>query len=176
MLGRVSDGTFLSLAHDLKPWFGNMVEKCHGKVLPMNASSRCVGLFASAIIASVTIGPADASPRLVCNVLPLAEVRAIVGGSPIYQPGSKQQRGDSTLSSCGYLSGERGGRGVLLVLISAPSSTLAAYQAASRADTKHTSGATAVQDGVYVSVRVANDEGINLAVSEKLLAAVLRKI
>jgi len=65
---------------------------------------------------------------------------------------------------------------VLLVLISAPSSTLAAYQAASRADTKHTSGATAVQDGVYVSVRVANDEGINLAVSEKLLAAVLRKI
>lgn len=141
-----------------------------------NASSRFLGLFASALFTVATVARANASPHLACNVVSLSEIRGIVGGSPIFKPGSIKQRGDATISDCGYTTGVRGGFGVLIMLMTAPSSSLATYASGLRSVPRHGGGATEQKGDVLVSVRVANDEGIDIVRSTKLLTAILQKI
>ena len=142
----------------------------------MNASSRYLGLFVLSLFAVATVAPAYASPHLTCNVVPLSVVRGIIGGSPIYKPGSIKHQGDSTISDCGYTSGVRGGFGVLIMLMTAPSSSLVKYASGLRSVPRHGGGATEQKGDVLVSVRVANDEGIDIVRSTKLLTAILQKI
>jgi hypothetical protein len=71
------------------------------KLFSMNDPSRYLGLFASALIGVATIAPAKALPQLACNGLTNSEGRAIIGGSPIFKPGSIKRLGALIISDCG---------------------------------------------------------------------------
>ena len=93
----------------------------------MNISSRYLGLFVSALFALTTVSRANASPHLACDVVPLSEIRGIVGKSPIFKPGSIKYQGDATIYDCGRTTGVRRGFGVLIMLMTAPRSSLATF-------------------------------------------------
>ncbi len=120
-------------------------------------------LRAVAVTTAFTIGSVDASPRAACNIISIADVRAIIGDSvSILNP-------DKNLLT--QIDGARNGSGrsALLNLVYAPASKLAAMNAKYRAKSKKTAG-------VFAAVRVATRDAIDLAASNKLLAAVLQKI
>ena len=121
----------------------------------MNAPSRYLGLFASALIGVTTIAPAKALPQLACNGLPISEGRAIIGRSPVFKPGSIKRQDALIISDCGYTSAVRGGQGVLIMLMKSPTNSSLAP---------------------YVSVRVAGAEGIDFVQSKNVLAAILQKM
>ena len=143
----------------------------------MNASLRYFGLFAAALLAVATIAPANASPQFACNGLPISEVRAIIGGSPVFKPGSMKRQGGLIISDCGYTSAVRGGNGVLIMLMKSPTnSSLATYAAGLRSAPNHGGGAVDQKNDILVSVRVAGENGIDFVKSKNLLAALLQKM
>ena len=86
---------------------------------------RC--LRAVAVTTAFTIGSVDASPRAACNIISIADVRAIIGDSvSILNP-------DKNLLT--QIDGARNGSGrsALLNLVYAPASKLAAMNAKYRA-------------------------------------------
>lgn len=87
-------------------------------------------LRAVAVTTAFTIGSVDASPRAACNIISIADVRAIIGDSvSILNP-------DKNLLT--QIDGARNGSGrsALLNLVYAPASKLAAMNAKYRAKSK----------------------------------------
>ena len=155
------------------------------RVVRMKASlSPLLSSLLVAGIISATSTSAAANPRPACDVLPLAEVRALVG-SPVsvFDMGlsAPATRGDTTYATCVYaVLGASGhpikGRGAKFSLMWAPKAKLAQVN---DFYTKRHIEAPGIKGDVLVLAWVGNPSGEKAgdwSASSKLLASVLQKL
>ena len=148
-----------------------------------SSSSREAVLSAFTVLALAS-GAAAAGPRAACDLLPLSEVRRVVGADvSIFDPGlsTPAVRGDATISTCVYVLKDAAGHlvkglGATFSLMWAPRAKL---QEANDYYAKRHTEAPAVKGDALVlawvgdaSVGPAGD----WAASQRLLAAVLQKL
>jgi len=155
------------------------------KGIRMNISlSRLLASLITAGMVLATSGRADASPRAACDVLSLADVRALIG-SPVsvFMPdlSTPAARGDTTFATCTYAVLDAAGRptkglGAKFSLMWAPKAKLTE---SNDIYTKRHIEAAAVKGDVLVLAWVASASGGKTGdwqASQKLLAAVVRKL
>jgi hypothetical protein len=145
------------------------------------------GLLASLITAGMilaTSGWAAASPRAACPLLPLEEVRVLVGAPvTVFTPdlSTPATRGDTTFATCVYLTVDGAGhpakgRSARFSLMWAPKAKLAETN---ELYTKRHVEAPGIKGDVLVLAWVGNassGKAGDWAASQKLLAAVLQKL
>jgi hypothetical protein len=152
----------------------------------MKTSSSCIVVLVFALATIVaTRGHAAAGPRSACEVVPLSEVRALVGAPvSVFSPrlSALAQRGDTTLSTCMYAVLDAAGRPAKasrtakLSLMWAPKATLAKTN---DFYTKRHVEASGVKGDVLALALVGNTSGGPVgdwSASQKLLAAALQKL
>jgi len=147
-------------------------------------SSSFLGSFVTAGLIVAAAGRATASPRNACDVLPLAEVRTLVGAQvTVFEAGSSRPtaRGDSTVSTCTYVLTDAAGHpangpGAKFTLMWAPQAKLAESH---DFYTKRHIEACGMKGDVLVVAWIgspADGKGGDWPASQKLLAAVLQKL
>ena len=147
-------------------------------------SSSLLGLLVTAGLIVAAAGRATASPRAACEVLSLAEVRNLVGAQvSVFEAGSSlpTTRGDSTMSTCTYVMTDAGGHpanglGAKFTLMWAPKAKLAETN---DFYTKRHIEAPSIKGDVLILAWIgnsANGEAGDWSASQKLLAAVLKKL
>jgi hypothetical protein len=147
------------------------------------SSSSLLGSLVTALLIVTAAGPATASPRSACDVLPLAEVRSLVGAQMVvFEAGSTPPtiRGDSTASTCTYVvtdaAGHPNGSGAKFTLLWGPQAKLA--QTSDYYIKRHIE-ASGMKGDVLVVAWVgspSNGKVGDWPASQKLLAAVLQKL
>jgi hypothetical protein len=147
-------------------------------------SHLVVSLFAIGMI-SATSGRAAAGPRSACDVVPLAEVRSLVGAPvSVFNPvlSTLAQRGDTTLSTCMYNVLDAAGRpakasrSAKLSLMWAPKAKLAKTN---DIYTKRHIEAPGIKGDVLALAWIGNTSlgtAGDWSASQKLLAAALQKL
>ena len=143
-------------------------------------------LLTAAVFSCAAGAPANAGQRAACDLLPLADVRAVTASNvSIYLVGSNKPtvRGDTTYSNCAYVMQANGnvqlGRFAKINLMWAPAAKLAQARSI-YTNVRHVPAA--VRGGVIVTAEVGNTHlgdgppTTDAAASQKLLDAVLQKM
>ncbi len=143
-------------------------------------------LLAAAVLWCAAGAHANAGQRAACDLLSLADVRALTGSSvSIYVVGSNKPtvRGDTTYSNCAYVMQANGnvqpGRFAKINLMWAPGAKLAQARSI-YTNVRHVPAS--VKGGVIVTAEVGNTHlgdgrpTPDAAASQKLLDAVLQKV
>ena len=147
-------------------------------------SLRSMAFLAAAVMLALSSGFAVAGPRNACDVLPLEEIRGLVGAPvSIYAPelSTPSVRGDVTISTCTYVTKDAAGhlvkgRSAKFSLMWAPQAKL---QEASDVYVKRHTEAPGIKGDVMVLAWVGDPSAGpagDWAASQKLLAAVLQKL
>lgn len=130
------------------------------------------------MFSSIAILPAHAGSRAACSLLPLNQVRTIVGAPVIISVSQNPVTlHGETISSCVYSLPRSNGRGAAISIVSGPASALAKLK---QMHDKSRTDVSTIKGGVFVSAGVEGTSGSTLkndpAASQKLLAAMLQKL
>lgn len=151
--------------------------------MKLSSPALLCALSVTSILSAVD-GPAVAKPRAACDVLPLAQVRELVGAPvSVFSPSlsTPATRGDTTYATCMYSPLDAAGRPVKgrnakINLMWAPKAKLLEVNGVY---TKRHMEASAIKGDVLVLAWVGNPsdgKAGDWTVSTKLLAAVLGKL
>ena len=146
----------------------------------MQKKSRVIAILVTAAMLATHSSSASAAPQAACSLLTLPEVRAIVGSPVVIFQASSQAptvRGDHTDSGCVYMppgsaKDWKGAGSGFFHLTWGPAATLTTgYNTYMQ---RHWTAR--IKGGVLASAMVSNGKTIDVAASNKLLDAVLKKL